>query len=98
MSLAGTAAGRPGLPNPNQSTALRPSTRSSEATMKIQPQLLTLDQLLQGRLFRIPEYQRSYSWGAKQRADLFSDILRLAARGASAAKEGRPDDESHFMA
>jgi hypothetical protein len=66
--------------------------------MKIQPQLLTLDQLLQGRLFRIPEYQRSYSWGAKQRADLFSDILRLAARGASAAKEGRPDDESHFMA
>lgn len=66
--------------------------------MKIQPQLLTLDQLLQGRLFRIPEYQRSYSWGTKQRADLFSDILRVAARGDAAAKEGRPNDESHFMA
>ncbi len=42
----------------------------------IQPQLLTLDNLLYGRLFKIPEYQRSYSWRKKQRDDLFEDIER----------------------
>jgi uncharacterized protein with ParB-like and HNH nuclease domain len=28
----------------------------------IHPQYLTLSKLLDGRLFRIPEYQRAYSW------------------------------------
>jgi len=55
----------------------------------IQPQLVTLDQLLYGRLFRIPQYQRTYSWHRKQRQDLFEDIQRTWAAG----KE-RP----HFMA
>lgn len=55
--------------------------------MQIQPQLLTLHQLLKERLFRIPEYQRSYSWFSKQRADLFADIDKVAASG-----------EPHFMA
>ena len=55
----------------------------------IQPQHVTLTQLFQGRLFRIPEYQRSYSWQPKQRQDLFSDIRNIYERGP---------DRSHFMA
>ncbi len=55
--------------------------------MEIQPQLFTLDTFLHGRLFRVPEYQRAYSWGKKQRADLFGDIRRVKTSG-----------EDHFMA
>ena len=55
----------------------------------IQPQHVTLTTLFQGRLFRIPEYQRSYSWQPKQRQDLFSDIEHVYERGP---------DRSHFMA
>nr|MCM0593086.1 DUF262 domain-containing protein [Gloeotrichia echinulata DEX184] len=46
--------------------------------MSIRPDNLTLDKLLQGRLFRIPDYQRAYSWETKQRRDLFGDIKKLA--------------------
>lgn len=55
----------------------------------IQPQYLTLAQLLNGRLFRIPDYQRAYSWTSHQRDDLFSDIDKIYAKGP---------DEGHFMA
>jgi hypothetical protein len=55
----------------------------------IQPQLVTLDRLFYGRLFRIPQYQRTYSWHKKQRQDLFEDILRTWAVGK---------ERSHFMA
>lgn len=55
----------------------------------IQPQYLTLSKLLDGRLFKIPEYQRAYSWTAHQREDLFSDIKKTYAKGP---------DEGHFMA
>lgn len=57
--------------------------------MMIQPKYLRLNELLNGRLFRIPPYQRAYSWGRKQRKDLFSDINRL--RDAD-------DNAVHFMA
>ena len=57
--------------------------------MEIQPQHVTLGQLFQERLFRIPQYQRSYSWGAKQRQDLLSDIQRVYGQGL---------ERSHFMA
>jgi len=53
----------------------------------IQPQHVTLDQLFYGRLFRIPQYQRTYSWHRKQRQDLFEDIRRAAEK-----------ERSHFMA
>jgi len=56
--------------------------------MSIEPKLLTLYGLLTGRLFRIPAYQRAYSWDTKQRQDLFSDIERVAQRL----------DDVHFMA
>ncbi len=56
--------------------------------MSFEPKLLTLYELLSGRLFRIPAYQRAYSWDTKQRQDLFSDIERVAQR----------IDDVHFMA
>lgn len=55
----------------------------------IQPQYLTLSKLLDGRLFRIPEYQRAYSWTSRQRGDLFEDIAVTYEKGP---------DEGHFMA
>jgi hypothetical protein len=57
--------------------------------MLIQPKYMKLWELLNGRLFRIPPYQRAYSWEKKQREDLFEDITLL--RDA----EG---DATHFMA
>ena len=42
-----------------------------------QPDYLTLDDLLSRRLFRIPHYQRAYSWQRKQRNDMFSDLENL---------------------
>lgn len=55
----------------------------------IQPQYLTLAKLFDGRLFRIPEYQRAYSWTSHQREDLFDDIKKTHVRGSEAG---------HFMA
>ena len=55
----------------------------------IQPQHITFGGLLHGRIFRIPQYQRAYSWQGKHREDLFNDIL-----GTSYAA----NDRSHFMA
>lgn len=57
--------------------------------MSIDPKYVTLDVLLQKRLFLIPEYQRAYSWQSKQRLDLFDDIRKLCRLGA---------DRHHFMA
>jgi Protein of unknown function DUF262/Protein of unknown function (DUF1524) len=56
--------------------------------LNIQPQLLTFHQLISGRLFRIPQYQRAYSWTHKERQDLFSDINRTFERAG----------QTHFMA
>ena len=47
----------------------------------IHPQYLTLSKLLDGRLFRIPEYQRAYSWTSSERQDLFGDIEKIRAKG-----------------
>jgi hypothetical protein len=55
--------------------------------MRLDPKHYTLGQLLQGRLFRIPDYQRPYAWGKKQRDELFSDI-----------NEVYETKQEHFMA
>lgn len=55
----------------------------------IQPKHVPLGELMQNRLFRIPDYQRTYSWGRKQRDDLFEDITQANEKGP---------DRSHFMA
>lgn len=57
--------------------------------IEIQPQYITLNGLLRGRLFRIPQYQRAYSWRPEQRSDLFNDIRRTWTAGP---------ESSHFMA
>ncbi len=57
--------------------------------IEIQPKYITFGELLHGRLFRIPQYQRAYSWQSKHRVDLFNDMLGTW----DAAK-----DRSHFMA
>ncbi|HVY04540.1 MAG TPA: DUF262 domain-containing HNH endonuclease family protein [Burkholderiales bacterium] len=49
--------------------------------MHIQPVFATLSQLLAGKLFRIPQYQRAYSWSRKQRQDLFHDIEKIYKSG-----------------
>jgi hypothetical protein len=46
--------------------------------MRLNPQHLSIAQLLQSRLFRIPDYQRAYSWQRRQRVDLFEDIREVA--------------------
>lgn len=57
--------------------------------LDIHPQYLTLSKLLDGRLFRIPDYQRAYSWTRHERQDLFGDIERVHSKGAKGG---------HFMA
>ena len=52
------------------------------------PDYFSLDELLAKRLFRIPPYQRAYSWLTKQRTDMFNDIEDL---------KGKPES-FHFMA
>jgi hypothetical protein len=56
--------------------------------MLIQPKFLSLSDLLASRLFRIPQYQRSYSWERKHRDDMFEDIRGLKTQ----------PDRRHFMA
>lgn len=55
----------------------------------IEPTYAVLQKLFADRVFRIPSYQRFYSWGKRQREDLFKDLKALALRG---------DDQHHFMA
>lgn len=57
--------------------------------MKLEPKYYVLEELLERRLFRIPEYQRAYSWETKQRQDLFDDITKILQY---------PLDRHHFMA
>ena len=56
--------------------------------MNIKPDYFALDTLLQKRLFRIPDFQRVYSWETKQREDLFEDIRKLT---------NYERDRHHFM-
>ena len=55
----------------------------------IEPKYGTLQTIFADRVFRIPAYQRFYSWKTKQREDLFSDISILAKKAG---------DQHHFMA
>jgi len=49
----------------------------------INPKYLTFGNLINNRLFRIPEYQRAYSWEGPQRKDLFDDIHKTRLTGGS---------------
>jgi len=39
--------------------------------------MMTLDKIFEKRIFRIPDYQRGYAWGALQLNDLWQDIENL---------------------
>lgn len=54
----------------------------------IQPLYLNFSKMISEKLFRIPIYQRHYSWKRDQRTDLFEDLL---------ATQKNPDRD-HFMA
>ena len=56
--------------------------------INVEPKFLTFAQLLEKRLFRIPQYQRAYSWRSKERQDMFNDIRQLKEKPGT----------SHFMA
>lgn len=55
----------------------------------IEPKYYTLNALFADRVFRIPHYQRFYSWQSKQLNDLFDDLTDLHAKDP---------DRHHFMA
>ena len=55
--------------------------------MQLAPQYLTIKGLFESRLFKIPDYQRGYSWEKMQRAHLFHDI-----------EEAHRTGRQHFMA
>ena len=55
----------------------------------IEPKYYNLNTLFAERVFNIPKYQRYYSWGKKQRDDLFFDISQVKQRGMN---------QDHFMA
>jgi hypothetical protein len=55
----------------------------------IDPKYSTLQGLFADRVFRIPHYQRFYSWKKKQRDDLFDDLRKLVQTA---------EDQHHFMA
>lgn len=63
-----------------------------ETVMILMPEYKTFLETISFKLFRVPEYQRHYSWQRKQRIDLFEDIERLS--------EARKKDQSrtHFLA
>ncbi|MEK6708293.1 MAG: DUF262 domain-containing protein [Pseudomonadota bacterium] len=46
-------------------------------------QLLTLPHIFNGRLFTIPDYQRSYAWDEKQVEELLKDIDHLMNDGVA---------------
>lgn len=58
----------------------------------IQPEFKPLIVILSDKLFRIPEYQRHYSWQSRQRHELFEDVKKLEL-----ARE-KYDERTHFMA
>ena len=57
--------------------------------MSVRPEYYSLKKLLDNRLFRIPHYQRAYSWQSEHRAAMFDDIRKL---------KNQPADSFHFMA
>ena len=60
--------------------------------MIMQPEYKTFNEIIAFKLFRIPEYQRHYSWQEKHRRDLFDDIVKLRD-----IREKDPT-RTHFMA
>lgn len=56
----------------------------------MQPQYYTFEQMVADKLYKIPNYQRAYSWITEQRKDLFEDIRKIA--------DVEDESRHHFMA
>ena len=41
-------------------------------------ELQNLEEIFQGNIFRIPDYQRGYAWKAPQVQDFWEDLVSLA--------------------
>ncbi len=65
----------------------RETMQITPTSVNLSPMHLKISALLTGRLFRIPDYQRAYAWGSRQRSDLFADITGVKETG-----------REHFMA
>lgn len=61
--------------------------------MSLNPIYLNFAGLIEQRLFRVPNYQRHYSWEKSQRDDLFNDIRTVARK-----LENTNIDYEHYMA
>jgi len=65
--------------------------------------LINLKELLGGRYFKIPNYQRGYSWENEQRLDLLDDIVNICTKsykhytGTVVAKELRGDNRFEIV-
>ena len=57
--------------------------------MNVKLQYYTLEELLNNRIFRIPDYQRTYSWKKEHRHAMFNDIEEIG---------NKPTNINHFMA
>ena len=58
------------------------------------------DKRLKGALFRIPDYQRGYAWGRRQREEFWEDLLTLQRNDKSenaAESDSGKKGKSHYM-
>lgn len=58
------------------------------------------DKRLEGALFRIPDYQRGYAWGRRQREEFWEDLLTLQRNDKSenaAESDSGKKGNSHYM-
>ena len=42
----------------------------------------TLSEIIEGRCFRVPDYQRGYAWGERQLAEFWEDLGSVVSSGA----------------
>ena len=56
--------------------------------------VLSVQQLFEGRVFRVPDYQRGYAWETQQRTKFLKDLERLSRKVSPDAPEASVDARS----
>lgn len=59
------------------------------AASVMKPEQMTLDKLLRGKVLRVPEYQRSYSWKEENWEPLWNDIIAIKQAQLGAGRKGQ---------
>jgi uncharacterized protein with ParB-like and HNH nuclease domain len=54
------------------------SLKTEQISKNSKTNLITFKKLFENNIFRIPDYQRGYSWSKKELEDLWSDLLNLS--------------------